>query len=90
MTTETPALDTQSLLAGLAEIINEVSGIKTDKVTLDATFKEDLGLDSLTMIEIVTAAEDKFGQRIDDDDAANLFTVQDAVSYIQDRAAQAA
>jgi acyl carrier protein len=82
MTTEVQ-LDTESLRAGLAQIINEISGVKADKVVLNASFAEDLGLDSLTMIEIVTAAEDHFGRRIDDDDAANLITVADAVSYIQ-------
>jgi len=59
-------------------------------VTLNKTFLDDLDVDSLSMVEIATAAEDKFGIRIPDDDLKDLKTVGDAVSYIIEKAGVAA
>ncbi len=72
----------QSIVAGLAEIVHEVSGRPPALVVPDASFTEDLDLDSLTMVEVVVAAEQRFGVRIPDDDVADLVTVADAVAYI--------
>ena len=69
-------------LTGLAEIVHEVSGRPVASVVPEATFTEDLDLDSLTMVEVVVAAEQRFGVRIPDDDVADLVTVADAVAYI--------
>jgi acyl carrier protein len=77
------ALSQQEILAGLAEIVNEVAGIPTADVQLDKSFTDDLDVDSLSMVEVVVAAEEKFGVRIPDDDVKNLKTVGDAVSYIE-------
>jgi acyl carrier protein len=77
------------ILSGLAAIVNEVSGRPADTVVPTASFAGDLDLDSLTMVEVVVAAEEKFGVRIPDDDVADLVTVQDAIDYIT-RAAVAA
>ena len=68
---------------GLAEILNEVADVNADDVTDDKSFIDDLDVDSLSMVEIATAAEDKFGIRIPDDDLKDLKTVGDAVSYIE-------
>ncbi len=70
------------IVSGLAEIVHEVSGRPAALVVPTATFLEDLDLDSLTMVEVVVAAEQKFNVRIPDDDVADLVTVQDAVDYI--------
>jgi len=72
----------QEILEGLAEIVNEETGIETDQVEPDKSFTDDLDIDSLSMMTIVVNAEEKFGVRIPDDDVKNLSTVGDAVSYI--------
>ena len=77
------ALSEQEILAGLAEIVNEVAGIPAADVQLDKCFTDDLDVDSLSMVEVVVAAEEKFGVKIPDDDVKNLKTVGDAVTYIE-------
>ena len=76
------ALSEQEILAGLAEIINEETGLAVDAVELDKSFTDDLDIDSLSMMTIVVNAEEKFNVRIPDDDVKNLKLVGDAVSYI--------
>jgi acyl carrier protein len=73
----------QEILAGLAEIVNEETGISTDEVQPEKSFTDDLDIDSLSMMTIVVNAEEKFGVKIPDDDVKSLSTVGDAVSYIQ-------
>ncbi|MDQ1463949.1 MAG: acyl carrier protein [Actinomycetota bacterium] len=77
------ALSQQEILAGLAEIVNEVAGIPAADVQMDKSFTDDLDVDSLSMVEVVVAAEEKFGVRIPDDDVKNLKSVGDAVTYIE-------
>lgn len=74
---------TQEILAGLAEIVNEETGIEASSVQLDKSFTDDLDIDSLSMMTIVVNAEEKFGVRIPDEEVKNLVTVGDAVSYIE-------
>ena len=71
----------------LAEIVRDVTRIPVDQVRPDASFTDDLDIDSLSMVEIVTAAEDKFAVRIPDEDYPSLRTVGDAVKYISAAAA---
>jgi len=73
----------QEILQGLADIVNEETGVDAADVQLDKSFTEDLDIDSLSMMTIVVNAEEKFGVRIPDDDVKNLSTVGDAVKYIQ-------
>jgi acyl carrier protein len=73
----------QEILQGLADIVNEETGVDAADVQLDKSFTEDLDIDSLSMMTIVVNAEEKFGVRIPDDDVKNLATVGDAVKYIQ-------
>ena len=71
------------LLTGITEIVDEICGSATaEKVTLDATFDDALQIDSLTMVEIVVACEERFGVRIPDEALEQLKTVGDAVQYI--------
>ncbi|PWD49521.1 acyl carrier protein [Serinibacter arcticus] len=72
----------QEILTGLAEIVNEETGLPTDSVELEKSFTDDLDIDSLSMMTIVTQAEDKFGVTIPDDEVKNLVTVGDAVRFI--------
>lgn len=74
--------DNAEILAGLAEIVEEVAGIDPTDVTTTKSFVDDLDIDSLSMVEIAVQAEDKFGVKIPDDQLAELKTVGDAVDYI--------
>ena len=74
------ALSTEEVLAGLAELINDETGIATDTVELDKSFTDDLDIDS--MMTIVVNAEEKFDVKIPDDEVKNLKTVGDAVGFI--------
>lgn len=76
------ALPENEILAGLAAIVHEETGIEVEEVQGDKSFTDDLDIDSLSMMTIVTLAEEKFDVRIPDEDVKNLVTVQDAVSYI--------
>ena len=72
----------QDVLAGLAQICNETCGVPVENVTPEKSFVDDLDIDSLSMVEVVMACEDKFGVKIPDDQVKNLKTVGDAVSFI--------
>jgi len=72
----------EELVAGIAEIIEEVTGIEPSEVTLEKSFIDDLDIDSLSMVEIAVQTEDKYGVKIPDEDLAGLRTVGDAVNYI--------
>ena len=72
--------------AGLASILEEVADVKADDVADDKSFTDDLDVDSLSMVEVAMAAEDKFGVKIPDDELPKLKTVGDAVAYIQSHA----
>ena len=74
---------TEEIRADLAEIVNEVAGIPVEDVQLDKSFVDDLDVDSLSMVEVVVAAEERFGVKIPDDDVKSLQTVGDAVTYIE-------
>ena len=73
----------QEILEGLADIVNEETGIDQGDVQSEKSFTEDLDIDSLSMMTIVVNAEEKFGVRIPDDEVKNLKTVGDAVAFIQ-------
>ena len=73
----------EEIRADLAEIANEVAGTPQEDVTLEKSFVDDLDIDSLSMVEIVVAAEEKFGVKIPDEEVKNLKTVGDAVSFIE-------
>jgi acyl carrier protein len=77
------AITDQEILEGLGEIIDEVAGVPADQVTPDKTFVDDLDIDSLSMVEIAVAAQDKFGVEIPDDQLKDLKTVQDVIDYVR-------
>lgn len=76
------AYTSQEILEGLAEIVAEETGLPTDAVVPEKSFTDDLDIDSLSMMTIVTLAEEKFDVQIPDDEVKNLATVGDAVSFI--------
>ncbi|PDP87776.1 acyl carrier protein [Glycomyces fuscus] len=73
----------QEILAGLGEIIEEIVGTEASEVTPEKSFVDDLDIDSLSMVEIAVAAQDKFGVEIPDDQLKDLKTVQDVINFIQ-------
>ncbi|GAB7038129.1 MULTISPECIES: acyl carrier protein [Catenuloplanes] len=73
----------EEIITGLADILNELAGVEQSDVTEEKTFTDDLDVDSLSMVEVIMAAEDKFGVKIPDTEMQNLKTVGDAVSYIE-------
>ena len=64
------------------KIVVEHLGVEEDKVTPDASFIDDLGADSLDIVELVMAFEEEFGVEIPDDAAEKIATVKDAIVYI--------
>jgi acyl carrier protein len=76
------ALSNEDVLAGLAELITDETGISSDEVATGKSFTDDLDIDSISMMTIVVNAEEKFGVTIPDDEVKNLKTVGDAVDYI--------
>jgi len=63
-------------------IIKDLLGADEEKITMDARFREDLEADSLDLVELIMAFEDKFGAEISDEDAQKITTVGEAVRYI--------
>jgi acyl carrier protein len=72
----------QEILTAIGEIVQEATGIAAARVVPDASFTGDLDVDSLSMVEIATMAEDRFNVSIPDADLSKLKTVADVVDYI--------
>ena len=66
------------------EIIVEQLGVGEDEVTPEASFIDDLGADSLDLVELIMALEEEFGLEISDEEAEKIQTVQDVISYINE------
>lgn len=67
------------------KIIVDLLGVKAEEVTRDASFREDLGADSLDLVELIMEFEDTFGGTISDEEAQQIETVGQAVDYVQQR-----
>ncbi len=67
----------------LQKIIAEVLNVDADKITMDSTFVDDLGADSLDVFQIIMGIEEEFGVQIPDDAAESITTVADAVEQIK-------
>lgn len=70
----------------IKEIIVEQLGVAEEEVIPEASFLDDLGADSLDLVELVMAIEEEFGLEIPDDDVEKMQTIQDAISYVEERA----
>lgn len=73
------------VLERVTKIIIDRLGVEQSKITLEASFKDDLGADSLDVVELVMELEDEFDMEISDDDAEKITTVGDAVNYINSK-----
>ncbi len=71
------------VLERITKIVVDRLEVEESEVTLEASFKEDLGADSLDVVELVMELEDEFGMEISDEDAEKISTVGDAVNYIK-------
>ena len=76
----------EEITSGLAEILEEVADVSPADVSDEKSFVDDLDVDSLSMVEVAMAAEEKFGVKIPDDELPKLKTVGDAVKYIESNA----
>lgn len=72
-----------SVTSKVKAIISDQLGVDADEVTAEGSFTEDLGADSLDIVELVMAFEEEFSLEIPDEDAEKIVKVQDAVSYIE-------
>lgn len=80
--------DDRDIIAGLAEIVKEVTGVQQSEVTAGKNFVDDLDVDSLSMVEIAVQTEEKYGIEISDERIRRMRTVQDVVDYIKHIAAK--
>jgi acyl carrier protein len=76
------ALSKEEVYQKVKSVIVEQLGVSEDEVTIDASFTDDLGADSLDTVELVMALEDEFDTEIADEDAEKLTTVGKTVDYI--------
>ena len=75
----------QDIFERVKKVTVEELGVKEEEVVEGASFTEDLGADSLDVVELVMALEDEFGIDIPDDEVNNIKTVGDAVTYIKNK-----
>ena len=76
-------MDREEILDKVKSVIVDQLTVEEDDVTEEASFVDDLGADSLDIVELVMALEEEFGVSIPDEEAENIKTVGDAVSYIE-------
>ena len=72
----------EEIFEKVTDIINEQIGVDKDIITMEDSFIDKLGADSLDIVEMVMAFEEEFGVEIPDEDAEQIATVGDAVNYI--------
>lgn len=74
------------VIGKVKEIIVDQLGVDAGEVTLEANFVDDLGADSLDVVELVMAVEEEFGMEIPDEDAEKITNVSEVVKYIEEKA----
>ena len=70
----------------LKELVVDQLGVEEDEVTMEASMQDDMGADSLDLVDLVMSVEEEFGVKVADEDLENIKTVGDIVNYIEDRA----
>lgn len=75
----------QEIVSEVKKMIASQIGKSEDEITPESSFIEDLGADSLDLVELIMSMEDKFGLEIADEDAESIVTVQDAINFIMER-----
>lgn len=74
-----------ALIDDIKDVVVEQLGVNADEVKEDSKFVEDLGADSLDVVELVMALEEKFDIEIPDDEAEKIQTVKDVINYIESK-----
>ncbi len=75
----------QELLDNVKKMVASQLGKSEDEISPESSFIEDLGADSLDLVELIMSMEDEFGIEISDEDAESIVTVQDAINFITER-----
>ena len=76
----------EEIFEKLKELVVDQLGVEEDEVTMEASMQDDLGADSLDLVDLVMSVEEEFGVKVADEDLENIKTVGDIVNYIEDRA----
>jgi acyl carrier protein len=76
------SLNEQEIVGKVKKMVASQLGKSEDEISLESAFIEDLGADSLDLVELVMAMEDEFGLEISDEDAERIVTVQDVINHI--------
>ncbi len=74
-----------SVEAKIKQIIKDQLSVSEEEITLEASFVEDLGADSLDLTELIMAMEEEFGVEIADEDAQKILKVKDAINYVSEK-----
>ncbi len=80
-------MDRSEIEAKLTDLLVDELGIERDRINMDATFEEDLEVDSLGVVELLMALEDNFGVKIPDEEAEQIGTVGQAVDLVEQKLA---
>ena len=75
----------QELIDNVKKMVSAQLGKAEDEISPESSFIEDLGADSLDLVELIMSMEDEFGLEISDEDAESIVTVQDAINFITER-----
>ena len=78
-------MNEEEIFQTLKEIVVEQLGVEEEKVTQEASFTDDLGADSLDVVELVMAIEERFNVEVSDDQADKIVAVSDLVEYIKNQ-----
>ena len=73
------------LFEEIKQVVSEQLGVKPDEIKPTASFRDDLGADSLDAVELIMALEEKFSIEIPDADAEAMLTINDAIKYIENK-----
>jgi acyl carrier protein len=79
------SLNDQEVVGKVKKMVASQLGKSEEEISLESAFIEDLGADSLDLVELVMAMEDEFGLEISDEDAERIVTVQDVINHILER-----
>jgi len=77
------AMTEHEIFVRFADLVEESSGVPASEITNEAALADDLGIDSLSMVEIIFSAQDEFNIEIPDEAVKDLNTVRDVVNYVQ-------
>ncbi|MCD7959827.1 MAG: acyl carrier protein [Ruminococcus sp.] len=75
----------EEIFEELKELVTDQLGVEDDKVTLEASIQDDLGADSLDLVDLAMEVEEKFGVKISDEDLENIKMIGDIVTYIDEK-----